>query len=164
MAKNPILILGVGNPLRRDDGIGPMIIDMLSNNTDLSDQKVDLLDGGTDGLALMDYMQNYKHVIIIDAVEMKTPPGEIKVFSPAEAKMSINLDALSTHGFGLAEVIKMMEALDQMVPMTIIGIQPESIEFFEGLSSKVAAKIPTIIELVNKTVIQHSNKIIGVNV
>jgi hydrogenase maturation protease len=89
--KKETLILGVGNPLRRDDGIGPEVIRLLTEEKTKKNRMyelpydVDLLDGGTDGLGLIEYLKEYKKVIIIDAVEMKLAPGTVKVFTPEEA-------------------------------------------------------------------------------
>ena len=147
--KNNLLIAGAGNPLRHDDGFGPEIIKILRERS--GNFAGDLLDIGTDGLALLDEMQKYKRVILIDAVNMGAKPGAVRVFTPDEAKIKINSDTMSTHGFGLAEVIKLMEQLDIKVDFKIIGIQPENISFGEGLSEAVAKKIPEIIELVLKS-------------
>jgi hydrogenase maturation protease len=142
VAKNNIIIIGVGNILRRDDGIGSIIIEELEN---LKLENVDLLDGGTDGLALLDYLSNYSQAIIIDAVSMGTLPGTVKVFTPQEVSINIQSDALSTHGLGLAEVMKLMEPLEIKTNLTIIGIEPKDISFGEGLSVEIQAKIPEIL-------------------
>jgi len=139
------LIAGAGNPLRHDDGIGPEIIRRLREHNDFN---CNLLDIGTDGLALLDEMQKYTHVILIDAVNMSNAPGTVKVFTPEEAKIHISSDTMSTHGFGLAEVIKLMTELNIQVKLTIIGIQPENIAFGDGLSFKITAKIPELIGLI----------------
>lgn len=136
-----ILIIGVGNPYRHDDGIGHEIIKILQNQPH---PNVDLLDGGTDGLALIDEIAKYHRAIIIDAVNMSTSPGTVRVFTPDEAKIHIKSDTLSTHGFGLAEVIKLLQSLNISTKLTIIGIEPLDISFGEGLSSIVESKIPEI--------------------
>jgi hydrogenase maturation protease len=152
--KKETLILGVGNPLRRDDGIGPEIIRLFSQNRNsykLS-ANTDLLDGGTDGLGLIEYLKEYKKVIIIDAVEMKLPPGTVKIFSPDEAVLNIKKDALSTHGFGIAELIKLAKGLDINPELVIVGIQPEDIKYSEGLSESIRSVIDEIIKLILKTI------------
>jgi hydrogenase maturation protease len=143
---NNILILGVGNTLRRDDGVGPIIIELLKENKKAG---VDYLDGGIDGLALIDVIRCYKRAIIIDAVDMRTVPGTVKLFTPQEAKIKIKTDALSTHGFGLAEVITLMEELGYKADLQIIGIQPQDISFGEGLTDIVQAKLKDIIKVIN---------------
>jgi hydrogenase maturation protease len=148
------LIIGVGNPLRCDDGIGPHIIKLLLQQkaTSLSNHHVDLIDGGTDSFALLDIINQYPTVIIVDAVNMGAEPGTIKVFTPAEAKIKISNDALSTHGFGLAEMLKLMDELGIKTQVTIIGIQPQTITFGNTLSDKVNDKTNAILALIHKMV------------
>ncbi len=143
-----MLVLGVGNPFRRDDGIGPAVISHLQSDKAL--EGVDLLDGGTDGLSLLEYIKEYENALIVDAVEMGMVPGEVRIFSPEEAKLTIRTDALSTHGFGLAEVIGLMETLEITTNLCIIGIQAKDISFGEGLSPEISSKIEEILELVKK--------------
>lgn len=139
------LIIGVGNPFRHDDGIGSKIIQILRQQPQAN---CDLLDGGTDGLALLDEIAKYSKVIIIDAVNMNTAAGTIRVFTPEEAQIKITHDALSTHGFGIAEVIKFTQELKLPAAITIIGIQPADISFGEGLSAVVQDKVPVITQTV----------------
>ena len=153
---NNILILGVGNPYRRDDGIGPAVIAHLQADP-LADG-IDLLDGGTDGLALLEEIKKYAHVLIIDAVQMGKIPGEVCLFSPEEAKLTVATDALSTHGFGLAEVIGLMEKLEIKTDLRIIGIQAQDLSFGEEMSQDVSSKIEEICDLV-KTYLVTSNQL-----
>ncbi len=152
--KKYTLILGVGNPLRRDDGIGSAAVESLnrirtSNEGNCGNhQDVDIIDGGTDGLGLIEYLKDYKKVIIIDAVQMRLPPGTLKIFTPKEALISIKSDALSTHGFGIAELIKLAGALDITPEFTIIGIQPEDTGYGEGLSKTVNSTLGHLVETV----------------
>lgn len=148
MAEGKTLVLGVGNPFRRDDGIGPAVIDRLKAENDLED--IDLLDGGIDGLSLIEYIKGYEKVLIVDAVDMGMAPGEIRIFSPEEAKLTIKADTLSTHGFGLAEVIRLMDMLGIRVDLCIIGIQAKDITFGEGMSPEISSKIEEILELVKE--------------
>jgi hydrogenase maturation protease len=146
-SSNSLLVIGVGNPWRHDDGIGPKVIELLKTKPNLG---YDVYDGGTDGLALLDIIPKYKNAIIIDAVNMGAAPGTVSVFSPEEAKLKIHFDALSTHGFGLAEVIKLMEELNIETQLEIIGIEPLDISFGEGLSFIVAKSIDRIINTINE--------------
>lgn len=138
------IIIGVGNPFRHDDGIGPFIIELLRA------QKVacDLLDAGTDALSLIETIKEYSRVIIIDAVNMNAAPGALKIFSPNEAKIQIRSDALTTHGFGLAQMLKLVDELKISVNITIVGIQPADISFGEGLTELVACKTDEILNWV----------------
>ncbi len=146
--KKETLILGVGNPLRRDDGIGPEVIRLLEENRDSYNlsSDTDLVDGGTDGLGLIEYLKDYKKVIIVDAVEMRLPVGTIKVFTPDEALINIGTDSLSTHGFGIAEVLKLAKELDINPELIIIGIQPGGVSYGEGLSEILSGKLAEVAE------------------
>ncbi len=145
------LILGVGNPLRRDDGIGLASIQKLKElkqSGELLTIRADIIDGGTDGLGLIEYLKAYKNVIIIDAVEMALPPGTVKPFTPDEAVLKINKDSLSTHGFGIAELITLSRELGIFPGITIIGVQPEDSGYGEGLSTKVSQALGIICQKV----------------
>jgi hydrogenase maturation protease len=146
--KNKSLVIGVGNPFRRDDGIGPEIIRILKLE---NKSNFDLIDGGTDGLALLDQLAGYEKAVIIDAAEMLEAPGVIKLFTPAEAKIKIKSDVLSTHGFGMAEMLKIAEELNVETKIRIIGVQPKDINFGEGLSEEIKNKIPQILDLIKQT-------------
>ncbi|MCK4796475.1 MAG: hydrogenase maturation protease [Spirochaetes bacterium] len=150
MGKNSVLILGIGNPIRKDDGIGPAIITHLQNSREYN--HVDFLDGGTDGLSLIEYIKDYKKVIIIDAVDMGASPGDIRLFSPDEVKLNIITESLSTHGFGLAEVIDLIKKLGIKVDLKIIGIQPKDISLGQGLNKEISAKIGEIIDIVRHSI------------
>jgi hydrogenase maturation protease len=154
MPNNSMLILGVGNPFRRDDGIGPAIIARLRAEGAL--QGVDLVDGGVDGLTLIDTVQGYARVVIVDAVNMGAAPGEFRLFTPQDAVLSVSSDALSTHGFGLAEVVALMEKLDMRVNMQILGIQAKDVSFGEGLSPELDCRIDTMLEVLHQIISDHS--------
>ena len=150
MNKKGTLILGVGNPLRRDDGVGTEIINLLikRNNTHPLPPSVTMVDGGTDGLGLIEYFKEYEKVILIDAVLMGMPPGTVKVFNPDDALFHIGGDSLSTHGFGIPELIKFAKELDVLPDLSIIGIQAENTEYGEGLSKSVKSNIDRILTII----------------
>ncbi len=154
--KKETLILGVGNPLRRDDGIGPEVIRWFTesstkkNNSYNLPSDVNLINGGTDGLGLIEYLKDYNKIIIIDAVEMGLPPGTIKVFTPDEAVISINTDSLSTHGFGIAELIKLAKELDINPELVIVGVQPGDLSYGENLSATVKSNFHELLETISK--------------
>jgi hydrogenase maturation protease len=147
MTKVDTLVLGVGNSMRRDDGVGAVIVELLRQDSQVG---VDYLNGGVDGLALLDIIQQYKRVIVIDAVDMQAKPGSVRIFSPQEATIKIKHDALSTHGFGLAEVINLLVQLEIKVDLHIVGVQPQDISFGEGLTELVKGQIEKIKLEVNK--------------
>ncbi len=154
MNKKETLILGVGNPLRGDDGVGPEIINLLikRNNTHPLPPSVTMVDGGTDGLGLIEYFREYKKVILIDAVLMGMPPGTVKVFNPDDAFFHIGGDSLSTHGFGISELIKFAKELDILPKLSIIGIQAENTDYGAGLSESVKCNMEKVISVINNLI------------
>ena len=143
---NETLIIGVGNILRQDDGIGPRIIEHLDN--DGFEDKATLMNGGVDGLALIDYIKDYRNAVIIDAVDMGLPAGEIMVFRPDEADLNVRWDSLSSHGYGLAEALHLCRELGVATNIKIVGVQPKAISFGEYLSKEVSDRIDDIIHVV----------------
>jgi len=142
-----VLVIGVGNPLRGDDGIGPEIIRRLKARA--NDENVAFMDGGTDGLALIDPIREYDgRVILVDAVDMKLPPGEMRIFGLEDVHIPIKSDSLSTHGFGIAEMILLMKNLEWKTNLTIIGIQPLKTGFNDKLSEPIMEKLETFIEII----------------
>ncbi|MGD9152340.1 MAG: hydrogenase maturation protease [Gammaproteobacteria bacterium] len=141
---NDFLILGVGNIWRRDDGVGIEAIKLLRQE---SMTNVDLINGGIDGLSLIDVIKRYQRAIIIDAVDMQLTPGTVKLFDIKEAKIKIKHDALSTHGFGLAEVLGLLEKLGCKTKIKIIGVQPQDISFGEGMTELVKASLLKVVNL-----------------
>jgi hydrogenase maturation protease len=150
MSNAAILILGVGNPLRRDDGVGPAVIRRLSEQRERKGipPGTDIIDGGTDGLGLIEYFRKYKKVILVDAVEMGMPPGSIKIFTPEEALFHSGTDSLSTHGFGIPELINLARELDILPELTIIGVQPETTQYGMELSKSVLSSVKKVCRLI----------------
>ncbi len=140
------LILGLGNPLRGDDGIGPAVIEKLRTHPDLPPY-VDLVDGGTAGLETAVLLQNRHKVIVIDAAEMDSPPGTWRRFTLDEAQLHMDEAQMrgTLHTVGLVEALALAEALEIM-PQTLVifGVQPEHVDWEEGLSTAVADCIPDL--------------------
>lgn len=146
------LILGLGNSLRGDDGVGPAVIEKLRNHPDLL-PNVDLIDGGTGGLETVVYLQNRHKVIIIDAADVDCPPGTWRRFTLAEAQLLMDAAQMrgTLHTVGLAEALTLAEALDIMPETLIIfGVQPEHVDWVEGLSTAVAECISDLCSQVLK--------------
>ena len=140
------LILGLGNPLRGDDGVGSAVIANLRNHPDLPPD-VDLVDGGTAGLETAVLLQSRQKVIIIDAADMDSPPGTWRRFTLAEAQLLKDEAQMrgTLHNVGLAEALALAEVL-QIMPQTLIifGVQPENVDWEEGLSTAVTNCIPNL--------------------
>ena len=142
-----VLILGLGNPLLGDEGIGVRVVGAL-RELELPDG-VELADGGTSGLGLISLMEGYRRVIIVDAADMDRLPGCVVRFTPSEVQFETEETPLSLHQVGLVEALALAEAL-KVAPaeVVIIGIQPGRIEGVVGLNPKVEGAIPQVIRMV----------------
>jgi len=154
-------VIAVGNDLYGDDGIGNAVLCALEQMPEMS--RIELVDGATDALGLIDHFLGTDHVIIIDAAQMGEKPGTVKVFSREEVKLQIKMDHLSVHGISLAETLDIAQAVDSLPKkITIIGIEPKNIGISQNLSDVVKNSIPEIVSnIINIT--QLNNAISGVH-
>ncbi|MBK1648703.1 HyaD/HybD family hydrogenase maturation endopeptidase [Rhabdochromatium marinum] len=137
-----VLILGIGNLLWADEGFGVRCIEILSARHAFEDQ-VRLLDGGTQGIYLVNLLEGVEHLIIFDAVDYGLPPGTLKVVRDNEVPRFLGAKKMSLHQVGFQDVLAMAELLGQLPPkMILIGVQPEQLEDYGGsLSDSVKAMI-----------------------
>ena len=97
------LILGLGNALRGDDGVGPAVIEWLDQQA--LPAEVEAVDGGTAGLDIVSTLMGRERAIIVDAANVGRAPGEWVRFTPDAARLKDNAMALSLHSAGLAEAL-----------------------------------------------------------
>ena len=140
----PVLILGIGNILLRDEGIGPHVIDKLKG-IKLPDY-VELLDGGTGGADLLDFVCDRQKLIVVDAIQTDIEPGSILRLT-ADDLATDSRQNISLHEFGLLETLTMAKQLDcDPREVIIIGVKPEDITPGVEISDEVSSVVPKIIE------------------
>jgi len=141
-----LTVIGVGNRLRGDDAIGPLLIDALAG---WPDSQLELVDAGSDALGILEFLEGRPHVIIVDACQMGRAAGSVVEIDPLQIDLILKDDPISLHGLGLAESIKMAESL-HMLPedLKIIGIEPESIQFNGSLSIPVQRALKMAVDIV----------------
>jgi hydrogenase maturation protease len=139
------LVLGVGNVLRKDDGIGIAVIDRLRESG--APAGVRILDGGTAGIDLLPYLEGLDRLIIVDALFAEGKPGEVKVFSGDDLR---DRDVfLSGHYGRLSDMLDMAAALWKRPETSVIGIVPLDCESYEmGLSPEVEDAIPRALDAI----------------
>ena len=149
-------IIAVGNDLYGDDGIGNAVLSALKQIPKM--KEIELIDGATDALGLIDHFEGTEHIIIVDAAQMGEKPGTVKVFSREEVKLKIKMDHLSVHGISLAETFDIAHAVDSLPEkITIIGIEPKNIGISETLSDVVTKSIPEVVSnIMNLTNLNNS--------
>ena len=142
----PVLVLGVGNILLRDEGVGVRVVEALQQVT-LPDD-VEALDGGTASMALLDTLRDRDKVIIIDAVKGNHEPGTLYRFTPGD--ISVHREIItSLHQLGVLDALTHVEYLGH-APQSVVfyGIEPEELGWGLELTPKVKSIIPRVIELV----------------
>lgn len=144
-------VIAVGNDLYGDDGVGTAVLHALEQIPEMKD--VELIDGATDALGLIDHFSGAEYVIIVDAAQMGEKPGTVKVFSKEEVKLKIKMDNLSVHGISLAETFDIAHVVDSLPEkITIIGIEPKNIGISQSLSDVVMRSIPEVVSnIINLT-------------
>jgi hydrogenase maturation protease len=139
-----ILVLGIGNLVMTDDGIGVRVVQLIAERYRFPEQ-VTVLDGGTLGLDLLPQIEEARRLIIVDAVETGAPPGTLVRLSGEEIPLALETK-LSPHQMGLKDLLTVSSLLGQAPEeMVLWGVQPESIEMELRLSAPVAAQLEPLV-------------------
>jgi len=142
-----ILILGIGNVLMGDEGIGVHAIKKLDEES--LPPNVTLLDGGTGGFHLLEYLQEYPVIIMIDATMDGKPAGTISFIEPRFATDFPK--SLSAHDIGLRDLIESAAVLGELPKMFLVTVTIDSIQSMEmNLSPGIEKQIPAVVEKVKK--------------
>jgi hydrogenase maturation protease len=141
MKKNyNVLILGIGNILQSDEGLGVHVANYITRNIKLPDG-VEVIDGGTAGFDLIPLMSGREKIIIVDALKIDDEPGSIYRFKPEDAVRS--RATISLHEIGITEIIDMLRLLGENPEIEIIGVVPEDISTLHmDISTSVRRSIP----------------------
>lgn len=141
-----IIVLGVGNLILSDEGVGVRAVEEIERRYRLPDT-VELIDGGTSGMEVMGSLSHADHVLILDAVKTGAPPGTVVKLSGAEVPKFFSLK-MSPHQVSLSDVLATLEfAGESPGSVTVIGVVPVSLDNSLDLTPQVAAKLPQLIEM-----------------
>jgi hydrogenase maturation protease len=145
------LVIGIGNTLLKDEGVGVKCVEYLRSSG--LNKGIKLLDGATFGFDLLEEMKGFEKVVIVDAVDMGKEPGHIAGFD-AEQILSLPSDKkFSLHEIGLADVIQVGKRIGYTFSnVRIVGIQPSEVSLGDSLSEKVMKKLPILAERVLKEI------------
>ncbi len=145
--KPSILILGIGNLLMGDEGIGVHVAEMLQKVS--FPYHVTVLDGGTGGFHLLEYFELHDHIIMVDATLDGRPPGTIRLIKPRFA--SDFPPAMSTHDIGLKDLVSALQLLGRMPEIDLIVISIASLQH-QGiyLSDEVQDVVPDVISKIKE--------------
>lgn len=140
----PARVLGLGNRLRRDDGVGPWVARALArrvgNNVDVRQ-----IDG--DGFALLDALADAQSVLLVDAVQSGAPPGTVHRLDAVAGPLPQDALRCSTHALGVVEAVELARALGELpARLQVYGIEGADFGSGEGLSPAVAAAAGALVE------------------
>jgi hydrogenase maturation protease len=143
----PLLVLGLGNLLCGDDGLGVAAVDALARRYE-APEGVRILDGGTLGLSLLPYLQDAGQVVLVDAIRADGPPGSPVRLEGDEVAPAVEA-RLSVHQIGVADLLDGARWLGAYPSrLVLLGLVPETIELGLGLSPAVRAGLPGLVERV----------------
>ena len=139
-----ILILGIGNLLQSDEGLGVHIVNQIAQNVEIPED-VEVVDGGTAGFDLLPLMQGREKIIIVDALIVDDEPGSIYRFKPEQIRSART--RFSLHDVGIIEIIELLKLLGENPDIEIIGVVPEDITTLNmDITPRVRESIPKVIE------------------
>ncbi len=147
MPGSRILVLGIGNILLRDEGVGVHAVNRFRELYS-APASVEIIDGGTMGLDLMPYFEGKTHVVVVDAVRGNgEPPGTISRFS-GSGVLGFLGERISPHQIGLSDLLA-CTAVGSQLPehIVLLGIVPESLETGLEMSLTVQGKLDEIVGL-----------------
>ncbi|MBS9781274.1 MAG: HyaD/HybD family hydrogenase maturation endopeptidase [Gammaproteobacteria bacterium] len=146
-----ICVLGIGNVLWADEGFGVRCVEALEQHYDFT-PSVQLIDGGTQGMYLLDYVQSSTHLIIIDAIDYGLPAGTVKVVENDEVPRFMGVKKMSLHQTGFQEVLQISQLTGKYPNhLVLIGCQPEKLEDYGGsLTDTVKQSMPHALALAKK--------------
>jgi hydrogenase maturation protease len=139
------LVLGVGNILMRDEGIGVRAVELLAERYDFPPE-VQLLDGGTLGLDLLPYVEDADRLLVIDAVQMGGQPGTVVRLEGEEIPASLSIK-ISPHEMGLADVLAAARLRGRCPgELALVGVEAGVIDTGLELSPPVATGVASLLE------------------
>ncbi|KYZ75036.1 hydrogenase HupD [Anaerosporomusa subterranea] len=142
-----IAIVGIGNILLSDEGLGVRVVEELQRGYVFSPD-IHVVDGGTLGLDLVQLLSGCERLIVVDAVAGGQPPGSLYVLHGDEIADYFR-GKISLHEAGIREVLRMLEVMEKPLPeVVILGLEPGSIEWGFSLSPAVADNLAQAVDAI----------------
>jgi len=140
-----VLVLGIGNLVMSDDGVGVKVVQQLQREYCFADN-VEIMDGGTLGLDLLPKLEGVDHLIVVDAVETGGKPGSCVRLAGEELPVALETK-VSPHQMGLKDLLSVAQLLGHSPgEMVLVGVQPGSIEMDTELTPEVAAVLQILVD------------------
>ena len=146
--QDPVLILGIGNLLWADEGFGVRTVEALNQAYEMP-ANVQVMDGGTQGLYLVPYVNEARYLLVFDAIDYGLPAGTLKVLRNDDVPRFMGAKKMSLHQTGFQDVLASARLLGRYPDeVVLIGVQPEQLEDYGGsLRPSVRARIDEAIAI-----------------
>ena len=143
------LVIGIGNPLRRDDAVGLAVAHWLKPR---ASQRLPIIEHDADGVDLLEAWRGMDHVFLIDAIRSGVAPGSVRRFDAANTALPTRWFPCSSHLIGVAEAVALARTLLRLPDQLIVyGIEGVEFGYGEGLSPAVASAV----EKVGNTILEE---------
>jgi len=141
---SPIIVIGVGNEFRNDDGIGIYVARKIK---ELNLNNVKVIEHSGEGASLMECWKNKEMVFVVDAVSSNANAGTVHFFDASKEKIPTNFFNYSSHLFSIAEAIELSRTLNQLPQQLLVfGIEGRSFETGNMFSSEMVTAADSVIE------------------
>ena len=131
-----MIIIGIGNVLQKDDGLGVYAATYLNENYTF-DTNIQIINGGVEGIHLLNVLEENDHIVILDCLQLDDTPASIYAI-PAQEISGYGLNNGGAHEIGILQCMDMMELQGKALPEAIvIGIVPAEVTFAFGLSDEI---------------------------
>jgi hydrogenase maturation protease len=142
-----IAVIGLGNTLRRDDGIGLVVLESLLKF--YRRKAIDYLNFGSASFDLLNQIKNYERVLFIDGINADLAVGEVKIFRPQDIKYNLKSTLASTHELNLKNIFELSKRLGLKTAVYVAGIQIRDTSYGEGLTGVLAKRKKAIVKKIS---------------
>jgi hydrogenase maturation protease len=145
-------VFGIGNPMMKDDGIGPFLISRLKELEGFPSD-IDLIDEGVGGMRIIHDIEGYDRILIIDAADFGGGPGEYKLFRPEDVETVKKISGRSLHEMDLIKTLELAKLMGTAPSnIQIMAIQPEIVEMGEGISDSLMVGVKQYIQIIRSSI------------
>lgn len=146
-----IAVVGIGNMLMQDEGVGVHVINELEKIRCLPEE-VDLIDAGVNSYDMVDIFCKYETLIIVDAMQAGSAPGTIYRAPLEELDLQPDQNITSLHEMHFIEAVRMTNLLGFSPEILVFGVEPQTLKAGLELTPEIAAKVPRLIELIQQDI------------
>jgi hydrogenase maturation protease len=154
-----VAVVGVGNPIMGDDGVGPKIIEQLEGSPAAAADDVRLIDAGTTGFLALEAMSGAERAVVVDAVENGEAPGTIHEYRCVDGTFETDIPEMTMHDVSFTEaVIAGRDVYDLPHEIRILGVEPADVSIGDELSEAVEEAATELVGVLTERIDGASTK------